>query len=60
MKRVLKHRLTISLAVLAVVIAAGSYVPSSTYPVAFGIIWAVCAVTLGYAVVSIRRDLNDA
>ena len=60
MKRVLKHRLTISLAVIALVTAAGTYVASSTYPVASGFIWAVSAVTLGFAVVSIRRDLIDA
>jgi hypothetical protein len=58
MKRVLKHRLTISMATVAVCLVAGTFVSGDAYPVAMGIIWAVYAVTLGFAVVAIRRDLH--
>lgn len=60
MKQFLKHRLTISMATIAVVMLTGTYVGGHAYPVAFGIIWAVYAVTLAFAVVAIRRDLKDA
>ncbi|MFF5791146.1 hypothetical protein ACFY5D_03765 [Paeniglutamicibacter sp. NPDC012692] len=58
MKQALKHRLTISMATVALVILAGTFVAGDTYPVAFAVIWVVYAVTLAFAVVSIRRDLK--
>lgn len=60
MKRVIKHRLTISIATVAVCLIAGNFVSGDTYPVPMGILWAVFAVTLGFAVVAIRKDLKDA
>ncbi len=60
MKRVFKHRLTLSTATVAVCLVAGACVAGDTYPVAMAILWAVYAVTLGFAVVAIRRDLKNA
>jgi hypothetical protein len=58
MKEMLKHRLTASMAVIALVLVAGTITAGHAYPVALGVIWAVYAVTLAFAAVSIRRDLH--
>lgn len=60
MKRVLGHRLTLSMATVAFCLVAGTFVSGDTYPLARGIIWAVYAVTLGFAVVAIRKDFENA
>lgn len=58
MKEFLAHRLTVSMAVVGLVIIAGTITAGHTYPVALGIIWAVYLATLAFAAVSIRRDMN--
>lgn len=60
MKRVIKHRLTFSMATIAVCLTAATFVSGDAYPVAVAILWAVYAVTLAFAVFAIRRDLKNA
>jgi hypothetical protein len=60
MKQAIRHRLTLSMALCAVAITAGTYVAVDAYPVAVAIIWAAYAVTLTFAIVAIRRDLKNA
>lgn len=58
MEEFLKHRLTTSMAVIGLVIIAGTITAGHAYPVALGIIWAVYAATLAFAAVSIRTDMH--
>jgi fatty acid desaturase len=60
MKRVIRHRLTISMATAAVCLIAATFVSGDAYPVAMAMIWAVYVVTLAFAIVAMRRDLKNA
>ncbi len=56
---ILKHRLTASLAVTGMVMASMTLIGGDAHPVWYAILWAAFAVTVGFASVSIRRDLKD-
>ena len=59
MKKVMSHKLTRTMIGLAATLAACTLIAGNAYPVPVIILWVIFAVTLGFAIVSIRRDLKS-
>lgn len=60
MKQVIKHKLTRTMIGLTATLAACTLIAGNKYPVPVITLWVVYAVTLGFALVSVRKDLKDA
>lgn len=58
MKKILTHKLVISMIVIGAVLAFLTAVGSYRYPAAFAIMWTVYSVMLVFAVVVVRRDIK--
>lgn len=59
MKKVLGHKLTVTLVVVTLTIASMTFVGGSTYPVAFSALWVGYVIALAFGVALIRRDVKN-
>ncbi|UUX60192.1 hypothetical protein [Glutamicibacter halophytocola] len=58
MKEIMRHKLTATMFVFAVLMVSCTIIAVDAYPVPVAVLWVAFTVTLGFAVVAIRRDIK--
>lgn len=57
-KKVLDHKLPVTLVIVTLVIASMTFIGGSTYPIAFSALWVAYVIALAFGIALIRKDVK--